>query len=314
MSKLYVVTPVFNPSGYEAIYRNYRRFAAHMFSNTAVVLITVECALSDRPFVVTETGSPHHVQVRSKSVLWIKENLENLGIQRVVQLYPNTNEIAWIDADVDFLDPEWADKTVLALDHFDVVQPWSEAIYAGPHEEFRGHVRSFMNHYSSGEAWTGHPPAYGSLWHPGFAWAARRSAVDGLGGLLDISIVGAGDLQMSLSLIGLADETLKHEGIDDGRMPRYADAIHQWQDRADFHVRRNVGVVKGMIRHHFHGRQVDRRYDERYAVPRAHSYDPTRHILRNAHGVYEVSHHSIGLRDDLRRYFAQRNDDANTID
>ena len=51
--------------------------------------------------------------------------------------------------------------------------------------------------------------------HPGFAWAARREAIDALGGLFDVAVVGEADYIMAKSLVG--------EGLDvlyPGRLAR----------------------------------------------------------------------------------------------
>ena len=309
---LYVVSTCFNPWNYGTIYRNYQRFAAQMEANRDVVLIRVEVAFGDRPFEVTEAGNPHHLQLRTKSALWIKEQSQNLGRQHVQRLYPRAEKIAFVDGDVDFLSADWAARTMASLDHHDAVQPWTEAIYAGPKDELAGIVTSFMSQYTSGTPWTGHPPKYGSMWHPGFAWAWRLDALDGIGGLLDLNMVGGADLEMALGLIGRMDAALDHQTIAPGTLPAYERAAYAWQARAEHVVRRNVGVVQGLIRHHHHGHMAGRQYESRYAIPMRHSFDPHVDLIRNAYGLYEWAPHVVGLKYDTRAMFARRNDDANT--
>lgn len=310
--KLYVVTTTFNPWGYETIVRNFQRFAAQMEAHPQVVFIPVEVALHGRPFAVTSSSNPDHLQLRAAGAIWLKENGQNLGRQHIARRYPEATKIAFVDGDVDFLAADWVERTLRALDHHDVVQPWSEAIYAGPKDDLAGIVTSFMSQYTSGVEWTGHPPKYGSMWHPGFAWAWRLEALDAVGGLLDINIVGGADLEMALGLVDLMDEAISHQGITDEAMPGYISAIRNWQERAAAVVRRNVGVVPGLIRHHHHGHQEGRQYESRYAIPMRHRYDPARDIIRNAFGVYEWAPHVTGLKYDVRGMFARRNDDANT--
>ncbi len=310
---LYVVTPLFNPWGYAKIHENFNRFAARMTATPDVTLVVVECAFGDRPWAVTDADNRFHVRVRASSVLWIKENLINLGLQRIAHEAPGAQAVAWIDADVDFLDENWVPKCLAALDHYDVIQPWSEAIVLGPQAEFKGHVRSFLDHYVEGEPWRGYQTSY-SLWHPGFAWAARADTMNRMGGLLDISVVGVGDLQMATGLVGRAQDCLKHEEIKPGKLPSYSAAVLSWQDRAEHVVRRNVGSTKGTLRHHWHGRQSNRQYESRHGIPLAHGYCPHRDLVRNAFGVYELAHHATGLRDGVRSMFKRRNDDANTTD
>ena len=310
--KLYVVATLFNPWDYQTIIANFERFAAQMEANPDVVLIKVEVAFADRPFVVTDARDERCLQLRTRSALWHKESALNLGRQHVQRTFPGAEKIAFVDADVEFLRADWAKRVLLSLDHHDVIQPWSEAIYAGPESDLAGIVTSFMFQYCSGVKWSGHPPKYGTMWHPGFAWAWRLDALDRVGGLLDINIVGGGDLEMALALIGLVDEALLHQNITPGDLPVYEAALRAWEKRAEAVIRRNVGFVPGMIRHHHHGHQQGRQYESRYAIPLRHDYNPAEDIVRSGHGLYEWAPHVVGLRHDVRGMFARRNDDANT--
>jgi hypothetical protein len=307
-NRLHVATCLFNPMEYKQIYANYARFAAAMEANPNVVLYTIEAAFGTRAHRVTDAANPRHFQVRANSQIWLKENLCNLAFQR---FEPTWEFGAWIDADVLFLDPEWADKTIHALNRYKVVQPWSEALYTGPHGEFVGYSKSFASMYSKGLPYPGNPPTYGAeLWHPGFAWAITRPAFEGLGGLFDVALIGQGDNHMSLAFIGEAEKSLKAGLSDD-----YKAHLMRYEARAERHVMRRLGHVNGMVHHLWHGRQVGRQYQARWTIPINHGLRPSEHIVRNSHGVY-------GLSDDTppehvrayADYFSSRNDDANTKD
>ena len=73
--QLHVVTCISNPVRYQSRWRLYERFAERM-ARTGVRLLTVELAYGERPFVVTRAGCRDHVQLRSRSELWSKENLQ----------------------------------------------------------------------------------------------------------------------------------------------------------------------------------------------------------------------------------------------
>jgi hypothetical protein len=300
---LHVVTAIFNPFRYHSHYDNYRRFAAHM-AESGVKLLTVEMAFGDRPFAVTDSGNPWHVQLRGTSELWHKENLINLGVQR---LPADWKYLAWIDSDVEFLRPGWAAETVEHLQHFAVVQPWSDAYDQGPQNQHIGHHRSFCRQYLTRQP---KGAAY-EYWHPGYAWAITRQAWDHLGGLLDNCIVGSADYHMAWALVGEVGRTYAVNptaGLD-----AYAKRLMRWQDSAEYHVRRNLGYVEGAIRHFWHGPKAGRRYIERWDILARNGFDPDLDLKRNAQGVLELTGRSIGLRDDLRAYFRARNDDGNTL-
>jgi hypothetical protein len=300
---LHVVTAIFNPFRYKAHYENYRRFARHM-AESGVQLLTVEMAFGDRPFVVTEAGDPNHLQVRGNSEIWLKENLLNLAVQR---LPADWKYVAWIDSDIEFARADWAAETVEHLQHFAVVQPWSDAYDQGPQHQHIGHYRSFCRQYLTRQPWG----AEYEYWHSGYAWACTRQAWDWLGGLLDACVVGSADYHMAWALIGQVDRTYRINPV--AGLDSYAKRLTRWQDSAEHHIRRNIGYVEGAIRHFWHGPKSGRRYNERWEIITRNGFDPDLDLKRNAFGVYELTGRSLALRDDLRAYFRARNDDSNTL-
>jgi hypothetical protein len=59
--------------------------------------------------------------VSSDSKVWIKENLINLGIKTLPE---DWKFVAWIDADITFLNQNWVDETKEKLQSSDIVQLW----------------------------------------------------------------------------------------------------------------------------------------------------------------------------------------------
>jgi hypothetical protein len=255
------------------------------------------------PFLVTCHFNPNHVQVRGNSTIWLKENLWNLGVQR-----SHSKKILFLDADVKFERPDWYQAISDELERHAVVHPWSDAVFLGPQFEFVGHSRSFMSQYCQGDKWPGHPPVYGQLWHPGFAVAWRRDALDAVGGVYEKAIVGNGDSIMMQALVGLADDNIsKH--VSEGMIP----SIMTYQERCLKHIRKDVGYINGIIIHHWHGRHVNRKYEERKAILIDNQFNPEKHLIRNSYGVLELHEDCLEIRDAIHRWHLDRNDDANTV-
>ena len=106
LNNLAVITVIFNPVKYKSRYERYHKFDEHM-SRCGVTLLTVECifdcseqlGLPRQKFEVTRHDDNRHLQLRTPSVLWLKENLINLAIRRL----PDSIEyVAWLDADIEF--------------------------------------------------------------------------------------------------------------------------------------------------------------------------------------------------------------------
>lgn len=300
-AKLYVVTPIINPCRYQSRYRLYKEFAK-MVADAGAILYTVEVAFGNRPFSVTEECNPHHIQLRTWSEMWHKENQINLGISRLPQ---DWEYVAWIDADVQFARPDWVQETINQLQHYHVVQMFSVAHDLGPtHDAFQKHhgfAYSYVHNLRGNQDY--------SNWHPGYAWAARREAINDLGGLIDYAILGAADRHMAFALIGRGRQTI-HSKLQGG----YAQELGLWEERAEKYVKRNVGYVPGLLVHYWHGKKRDRRYRERWEILVGNNYDPDLDLKRDWQGLYALTDRNIQLRDDLRGYFRARNEDSIDLD
>lgn len=296
--KFWVIVVISNPVRYKSRYELYQKFISKM---KGINVLTVECAFGDRPFEVTEVGHPYHVQVRTFDEYWHKENLINIGLSR---LPSDWEYVAWIDADVEFVRPDWAMETVHQLQHYMVVQMFQNAIDLGPTGEMIQSHQGFMWAYL-----TGKPQGKGyTHWHPGYAWAARREAIDYLGGLYDVSF-GSGDHLMAWALLGQGVEQLP-ESMSAG----YKESLADWQRRALQYLHLDVGFVPGTLIHNWHGKKRDRRYKDRWLILSENQFDPYTDLKKDWQGLWQIdmdgSQRLIRLRDEIRAYFRSRNEDS----
>src|SRR5262249_46962337 len=151
-------------------------------------------------------------------------------------------------------------ETVQQLQHYHIVQMWTQAQDVGPKFQPVGDLhRGFVwSHYNDPVPRLNRY-GYGGFrnWHPGYAWAGRRDAIDALGGLVDWAILGSADTHMACALIGKA-EISTHPKLSS----RYRYKLNLWQERAEKYIRRNIGYVDGLLLHHWHGRKRDRGYSD----------------------------------------------------
>jgi hypothetical protein len=301
MDTLHVVTAIANPIRWQSRTRLYRQFEEHML-DSGVHLTVVECAYGDRPHELAGNAHVTHVPVRARTVLWVKENLLNIGLSRLPQDWHN---VAWIDADITFRRPDWATETVHALQQYDVVQPWSDCYDLGPDDEHLQVHRSFcrMAHDGVPIVSSGYTFA-----HPGYAWGATRRAIGLLGGLIETAVLGAADHHMALALLGRVGESVP-SGVSDG----YVDPLLRWQDRAAQHIAGNIGYVPGSIEHDWHGTKPKRAYADRWATLIQNEFDPDVDLIRNTWGVLELAGNKPQLRLDIDRYFRTRDEDSNSL-
>ena|SRR5690349_20860208 len=86
--------------------------------------------------------------------------------------------------------------------------------------------------------------------------------------------------------------------------------LEGWQRRAEMSIRRDFGYVDGTLLHYWHGPKEARGYDTRYQIAINNRFDPETDLIRDTQGLWQIHPERIGLRDDLRRYFARRNEDG----
>lgn len=321
-STLHVVAVYFNHQRFQNPKKNFMLFKAYMERQPNVVFHIVELALRDMPFEVTEVGNPHHVRLKTEHELFHKENLVNIGVRKSVNaLYPDWKFMAWVDADVKFTNNNFVADTIRQCNRFEIVQMWADAIDLGPdHKPLRFKVKKAPNVWADETVVTSfaycyrnmsleyHKYAGATAWHPGYAWAMRREVWDKLDGLLDISILGAGDHHMAWAFVGKP-----YQGIHGAASQAYKDECWKWLANARDVVKGSVGYTDGMLMHFWHGRKGDRKYVERWDILVRNKYNPKTDLTRTPDGLLQLTDRSPQLRRDIQRYFEQRNEDANTL-
>lgn len=311
---LYVVTTVFNAERFRVRWKLYQDWEL-MVRRAGAIPVTVEVAFGDRAFVVTQPDDPFDVQLRSPHQIWLKENALNIGFSRLPQ---DWKYAGYLDADVLFARPDWANEIIHQLQHFRVVQPFSQSIDLTPKYEIMRIFRSYMwcfvqellDNPSTVENYYGDIDGHGGkiFPHPGYGMFFRRDAFNALGGLIDWCVLGGADLWMCYLLAG--------------RMRKFPDSLGDsgkrwlkiWGDRAIKHINHNIGFVDGLLIHYFHGAKKKRRYKDRGAILVEGKFDPEIHLYKDYQGLWQLSEEAASIRDGARQYFRERDEDNTSID
>jgi hypothetical protein len=283
------------------------------FNNVHVVL--VECAYGQRNYQLDHLKRQYpddftYIQVRAKTLLWVKENLMNIGIARLPE---DAHYIATIDADVTWRGANWAEETMNALDIYPIIQPWQFCYDLGPNNQHSRVHNSFAFLHNEGKhviprfidkTWhlTNDPYTYP---HPGFAWAWTRPFLDWAGGLFEWGGVGSGDHHMALALIKNAHMSMPRDANQ-----TYKSLLAQWQNRATIYNGLKIGYIKDTIEHMFHGRKEDRGYNNRWGMFLKHDFNPLLDTKRNTYGVLEFAGNKPELEREWEVYMRARNEDV----
>lgn len=333
LSGFWVITCLSNSPRFKRRYQLYWSFA-EMCKQAGIRLITVECTLGGRPFMVTDRNNPFHLQVRTVDELWHKENMLNMGIKHACSLATSmgeqVREVAWIDADCRSTRPprDWFEETWHELQHYEFVQMWEWIVdldvnysqlgngrpnlspsfmanyvkYGTPYPKGIGiDVSALKKPYSSEDG----PISWGS---PGLAWAANLNALERIGMIPDYAILGAGDWYLAHMLVCDLDlkEMQSYTPGYRGRFSRQQELCRRW-------IKKDVGYVKGLVYHDWHGKKINRGYNTRERILIDSEFDPHTDIKYDSNGLLQLEtweDRQISQRDKIRAYFRARNEDS----
>ena len=324
---LYVAVAYSNPFRWSTRRQLMNNIRLKLASQPNVVLYVGELAYGDRPFEVTDSEEPRHIQLRTRHELFHKENILN----RVIQAFPPDWKYgAWIDADLEITRYDWALEAIHQLQHYDFVQLFSSytdlsgPLYGMANLPTRVNTSFIFNYVqrgfqipdgyrdggwkkgSQGVYYEGVVPErrWVGVGATGGAWAFRRSAFETVGGLLDQCILGHADWFMTFGLVCKEAPDMHVPSYH----PDYRSAIFQWQKSA-VKLKANVGYVDAYAIHHWHGSKVHRAYVQRDLILVKHQFCPVSDLRRDWQGIYQLTDDKPGLRDDIRAYFISRQED-----
>ena len=253
---------------------------------------------SGQKFIITDKKNKNHLQLKTDTPIWHKENMVNLGVTYL--LPKNYKAFAWIDADIEFDSHSWALDTLKVLNGCkDIVQIFSHCVDMDKDETNLHIFNSFGYSFAKNKKYTIKGLDY---WHPGFAWAITRKAYEKIGGLYDRGVMGSGDNIIALSLINKCKNITNPKYSDD-----YNNSFLEYQQKVKA---LRLGYIPGIIRHHYHGKKANRKYVERNEVIINHQYSPSIHVKYDEIGVLvPTENFSDEFKEDIMKYFEERKED-----
>ena len=117
---LWGITCYFNPAGYQNRLINYRLFRSRL----NVPLVAVELSFTGE-FELRADDAEILLQIAGGDVMWQKERLLNIALSALPR---ECDIVAWLDCDVIFASPTWADDARHALKDNLLVQLFNERL------------------------------------------------------------------------------------------------------------------------------------------------------------------------------------------
>lgn len=303
--QLWGITTFFNPEKYKSKYRNYKKFRKSS-DKQGLNLIVVECVFGDADFELLDKDAEIVVRVRCNSILWQKERLLNIALDHLPEECIN---VAWLDADVIFLNDNWINETNELLEKYKVVQLFETAVRLNKDQEFTK-LEDFPEGKNNGQKQIGY--MYKMMndinvdYYPasGLAWAIKRQVIEKIK-FYDKMILGSGDTVMLRSFFEPEDAIKKSLST-----LKLEEDILQWIKKTNQIINRQIYYTQGTILHLFHGKMKNRFYGDRYFLIRKHNFDPNKDLILNKDGCWEWNTKNKKMIKSVEKYFLMRNEDA----
>jgi hypothetical protein len=279
-----VVMCFFNPSKSIRLVQNFL-YVKELLTRTKIPLVIVELAYNDDSFITQHNENTIHV--RSNSIMFHKENLINIGINKCKLQY---NKYCMLDSDIIFDDLNWYDNISNELDNYDIIQPFEKAFWMDIDM-----TNIIQSKYSVAY---NNKKKLEKLEHPGFVWAFTKKWYKKIG-LPEFCISGGGDQIIA----NVAFKTW-------GKKPNYINSenFDKYIKKAEINF--TSSYMKGNVYHLFHGNLNNRQYSSRHERIKNEGYsDDCLQINRD--GVYEWIPSVLDKMNKLfLTYFMDRKDDS----
>jgi hypothetical protein len=300
---LWIVSCFYNSNSYVTKPKNYNTFIEKIEAANLNYLI-VECAFGNQPF--TLTASKKVVQVRAPDIMWQKERLLNIAIEK---LPAKCKKVAWIDCDVLFENPDWAMETAAQLKYHKFVQPFKEAIRLPKNAEYyNGDGDRYL---SFGYVIKNNPyilteGKFELHGHTGFAWASHTSLIK-KHGLYDACIAGTADHVMAHAFAGDWNTNCVKRVFGDNTA--FYEHYKSWSAKIYEQAKSKISYVDGALLHLWHGDIKNREYSSREKMLIKHMFNPVSDIKLNAQKCWGWNHDNVELINWAKEYFVLRKED-----
>ena len=269
----------FNPAKSKRMLMNYL-YTAEKLKRAKLPFYTLELVYGQAEPEITDA-----FHYRAKNALFNKEQLCSLLERRMPWRY---SKVLFMDADLVFTSSTWYADTSKQLATHQVVQPFASAVWLDV-----TYTKSTLER--SSVVYMDKTKNYDHVYHPGFAWAFKRSWFRKYG-FYEYAITGSGDTLSTAAWMGVEfpkgylKPAFMRSFADYRRMPKPS-----------------MSCTAGKVYHLWHGTHKNRKYVDRHQIVDG-ILDVQKIVRPNWSGVFEVTDKAVAAK--LQEYFIQREDDG----
>lgn len=301
MGRLWAITCLFNPAGYQARNENYRIFR----EDFTLPLVTVELSFGSK-FALSGSDADILIQIQGGDRMWQKERLLNIALQA---LPSECDQVLWIDADIVISNLQrWTGQIRKGLEDHSVVQAFSSVNMLDP----RGNavlqnpstVAALQTTRNSDNLFATTLDRSKGAPCSGHAWAARREVLSERG-LYDGCIVGGGDTAFLCAATGDYEKAIQMHRMGGAQRDRYLN----WATQINKRITKGVGFVDFTIDHLWHGSIENRQGGQRHVDLSEIGFDPYTDIALDNSQIWRWATDRPELHRYVRDYFVARQED-----
>lgn len=289
---LAIIIPFYNFHGRKTLNDNYYSTVSYL-SKFPVKLLTVEAVLNGQTSLLDANcdykNISHQYEVYNvTNIAWYKENLINLGINKLIKDY---EYIAWFDADILFENDDWYMNIINKLKLYSTVQCFGtlERRYNDKTQSSIGAVKNMIanNKYTRTAV--------------GGAWAATREILSQLC-LYEYMIVGGGD---GIWYYGCLNNKYPIN-ISDEHTPEFKQSYTQWINYANTIINGSFSYVDQKAIFLPNGHSKNKQHVSRHKL--ISTFIPDKDVTIKDNGIFEINNPE--LCRNIEQYFINRDDDS----
>lgn len=295
--KLCVITTYFNSSNYENLRKNYLTFKDNI-NKCGVDLFTIELSFDDN-FFIDESDKNIRIIGDENTIMWQKERLLNILLEKIPEEY---NNIAWIDCDVIFENPNWVNEINDKLHSYKMLQLFENVSFYNESGSIDNTNEGLIKNISKLKT----DKFVDMTKHPGLGWAIRREIITNTK-FMDLNILGGADTIMALAGIGSLEKNYVYNLMN----IKWYSQVMIWSNNFFKSINKSIFYVSGNVLHLYHGNVNNRQYEKRAKYLSENNYDPNSDIVLNENNVWQWSSNKPNLKNSVKNYFSERYEDDN---
>lgn len=304
---VYIVIPFFNFTDNEVLYHTYKNTLNRLNKTKGIEVYTGEVLFPHQKESLIKDLNKNHVVFRMSNPYILMHNLCNV----VIEYLPyDWKYVVILDNDIEFVNEDWVDNIINALNSYSFITPYKEAIRLDAKGNEFNRVRSFGYMYHTINE-NKHRIVNGYFsdrlggWWPGYAMSFTREFYDNVGGVYDKNISGKNDVVTTACIANKVDNLNIYE-----KNNAIFKSINEYKNKVLAYTGfKGVGYADNLIRHHYHGKYSERNYNVIEKIIIDNSFDPNEDFYIHKNGLYELKTETLKqqkLVKELVDYFNNR--------